>query len=920
MDKNTWHEMASEEILAYMKVDEQKGLDSKEAERRLTLVGANTLQEQQKVAPIKLFLAQFSDFMVLVLIGAALISLVLEEYADAITILAIVILNSFLGFIQEYKAEKSLQALRKIIAPEAKVRREGKHCKIAADKIVPGDIVILETGDIVPADARLLTTSQLEVNEATLTGESLPVKKNVADLYPAETALGDRKNMVYMGTVVSRGKGMGVVADTGMCTEMGQIAQYIQQVKEQVTPLQKRLAQLGKWLVLLCLAIVGAVVATGILRGEPAYNMFLTGVSLAVAAIPEGLPAIVTVALAIGVQKMVKVEAIVRSLPAVETLGCATVICSDKTGTLTQNEMTTRQLYLAGDYVYFSGEGYNPQGNLQYPEDEGWEIKNKQGLEKALMIAALCNNAILQKDDIQIRGLLRKNKDNIWNIIGDPTEGALLVAAAKGNSWRETLEQAQQRIYEIPFDSERKRMSTIYQENSTGDLTLYCKGAPDFILDSCTHIWWNGKIVSLTKDLKEQVVQANAHMASKALRVLGLAFRQMPKSQSLEDEKKLEEELIFIALAGINDPPRATAKEAVKLCKRAGIKTVMITGDHKNTAEAVAKELNIIAHKEQQVITGQELDELNDYRLQKIINKIAVFARVSPKHKIRIVKAYKEKGHVVAMTGDGVNDAPAVKEADIGVSMGITGTDVTKEASSLILGNDDFATIVKAVKEGRIIYDNIKKFIRYLLSCNVGEVLTMFCATLLGIPLPLIPIQILWVNLVTDGLPAMALGLDPGDPDVMSKPPRDPQESIFSHGLAGRIFMRGVTIALVTLTVYILGYLLGGHNLALARTMAFSALVLSQLFYVFECRSELHSIFELGFFTNSYLVGAVLCSVIMQLVVIYLPFFQMIFKTVPLGLWHWVIILVLTLGTTLLQGFYRTVKIRRKDNILFIKN
>lgn len=918
MKKNTWHELTSEEVLAHMKVDEQKGLDNKEAERRLTLVGANILQEQQKVSAIKLFLSQFADFMVLVLIGAALISIVLGEYADAITILAIVILNSILGFIQEYKAEKSLQALRKMIAPEAKVRREGRQSKISADKLVPGDIIILETGDIVPADMRLLITNQLEVNEATLTGESLPVKKKAEGLYPRETALGDRKNMVYMGTVVSRGKGLGVVADTGMCTEMGQIAGYIQQVKEQVTPLQKRLDQLGKWLVVLCVAIVGVVVVTGIVRGEPAYNMFLTGVSLAVAAIPEGLPAIVTVALAIGVQKMVKVEAIVRSLPAVETLGCATVICSDKTGTLTQNEMTTRQLYLAGDYVNFTGEGYHPQGNLQYPKDEEWKNKNKLGLEKALMIAALCNNAILQKGDLQIRGLLRKNKDNVWNIIGDPTEGALLVAAAKGNSWRETLEQKQKRIYEIPFDSDRKRMSTIYQEDQ--ELMLYCKGAPDFILNLCNKIWWNGKIVPLTKKLQDEVFKANVHMTSQALRVLGLAFRQLPNSLNLEEENDLEKELIFVALAGINDPPRATAKEAVKLCKRAGIKTVMITGDHKNTAEAVARELNIITHKDHQVITGLDLDEFSDYRLKEVINKIVVFARVSPKHKIRIVKAFKEKGHVVAMTGDGVNDAPAVKEADIGVSMGKTGTDVTKEASSLILGNDDFATIVKAVKEGRTIYDNIKKFIRYLLSCNVGEVLTMFCATLLGIPLPLIPIQILWVNLVTDGLPAMALGLDHGDPDVMKKPPRNPQESIFSHGLAGRIFMRGVTIALVTLAVYISGYLLGGYNLALGRTMAFSALVFIQLFYVFECRSEYHSIFELGFFTNPYLVGAVGCSVIMQLMVIYLPFFQTIFKTVPLGLWHWAIILLLTLGTTLLQGFYHTVKIRSNDNILFLKN
>ncbi|MCR4441167.1 MAG: cation-translocating P-type ATPase [Peptococcaceae bacterium] len=911
--------MTAREVLEDFMVEAQKGLSAGESMRRLKLVGPNRLKEQKKVSPVFIFFSQFTDFMVLVLMAASVVSGFLGEYADSFTILFIIVLNAVLGFIQEYRAEKSLDALKKMTAPEARLIREGRVLRVPAEEVVPGDIVVLETGDLIPADLRIIEANQLEVNEATLTGESLPARKRPQETFAVSTTLADRKNMGYMGTVVTRGRGTGVVVGTGMATEMGQIAGYIQQVQDEDTPLQKRLAHLGRWLVMACLAVVALVVAAGIMRGEPAYGMFLTGVSLAVAAIPEGLPAIVTVTLAAGVQKMVKRQAIVRELHAVETLGCATVICSDKTGTLTKNEMTVRRIYLAGTTVQVTGEGYDPHGRLTCSGDESWTEKNKGGIDQAMKIAALCNNASLRKNNITIKGLFRNGDRQAWKVEGDPTEGALLVAAAKAGLWRETLERKENRVREIPFDSERKRMSVVYETKGSGKRYVYCKGAPDVLLDLCRWVWWNNEIVPLKPELKKAVLQADEEMAGEAMRVLGLAFREIPAGFNLEDESGIETDLVFVALAGMIDPPKATAREAVGICRAAGIKTVMITGDHKRTAEAIAKEVRIITGPGQLVLTGPELDGLSDYQLGNIINQVAVFARVSPKHKIRIVRALKNAGHIVAMTGDGVNDAPAVKEADIGVSMGIAGTDVTREASSLVLGNDDFATIVAAVEEGRIIYDNIRKFIRYLLSCNAGEIMTMFAATLLGLPLPLIPIQILWMNLVTDGLPAMALGFDPGDPDIMNRRPRSPRENIFAHGLSRRIIVRGFIITAAVLFVYITGFFAGGKNLELARTMAFTTLVFVQLLYVFDCRSERYSIFDLGFLSNPYLVGAVTCSIIMQLAVIYVPAFQGLFGTVPLELWPWGLIISLSIGTTLLQGLYRTVKIRRKRRIISLR-
>ena len=913
MENKPWYSRAQEDVLDELMVEPEKGLSQEEAKRRLELVGYNQLTQQKPISPLIIFFNQFRDFMVMVLLAATCISGLLGEYADAITIMAIIVLNAFLGFIQEYKAEKSMEALKKLIAPEARVLRSGQETKISAKELVPGDIVILNTGDIIPADLRLLEAYQMEIEESTLTGESVPVKKNSSSIYELNTGLGDRRNMAYMGTIVTRGKGLAVVTDTGMLTEMGQIAGLIQKVSEEQTPLQKRLEQLGKWLVLFCLIIVIIVVLTGILRGEDFYQMILTGVSLAVAAIPEGLPAIVTIALAVGVQKMIKRRAIIRKLPAVETLGCATVICSDKTGTLTQNEMTVRKILISDELLEISGEGYEPRGEFQPLQQK----RNKQTLELGLKIAALCNNSILKKNNIIIKGLFRK-EENPWQISGDPTEGALLVLAAKGGLWREQLEKKEKRVYEIPFDSERKRMSVVY-EDSWGKVKVYTKGAPDVILEKCKYVMWEGRVTPLTKEIKQKILTYNDKMAEEALRVLGLAYKELGQRMNFqENEDSLEENLIFVGLTGMIDPPRPSAIKAIAVCRNAGIKTVMITGDHKITAGAVAKELNIL-EEDSIVLTGGELDSLSDKKLGEIINKVAVYARVSPKHKLRIVKALKEKGHVVAMTGDGVNDAPAVKEADIGIAMGITGTDVTKEASAMILADDNFATIVSAIEEGRGIYDNIRKFIRYLLSCNVGEVLTMFFAALLALPLPLLPIQILWVNLVTDGLPAMALGVDKGDPDIMERKPRHPKESIFAYGLARRIMVRGSLICVGTLLVFTLGFQLSA-NLTIARTMAFTTLVFSQLFHVFDCRSERYSIFEIGIFTNMFLVAAVSCSILMHLMVLYLPFFQPIFKTYPLELIHWAVILGVSGGTTLLQSVYRSLKRMYLRHFVYVRS
>lgn len=907
MQRQVWHILTGEEICKELKVDPEKGLNDKEVNRRLAEWGYNTLAVKKGVNPVFLFLGQFKDFMVIVLMVATLISGMLGEIADAVTILAIILLNSVLGFIQEYKAERSMESLRSLAAPEAMALRNNLGMKVPASDLVPGDIVMIEAGDRIPADIRWLKTANIRVEESALTGESQPVAKSNQPLVDEYSPIADRKNMGFMGTVVVNGRGLGIVVATGMDTEMGIIAGMIQEVKDEETPLQKRLAQLGKWLVTMSLAVCIVVVVTGLLQGESFEKMFFAGVSLAVAAIPEGLPAIVTVALAIGVQRMVKRNAVIRKLPAVETLGCATIICSDKTGTLTQNEMTVRQILCEDQVITLSGQGYDPKGEYHGADP----YKEKSVIKELLKCAALCNNAVLTKKGVKVAGLFRGKGQESWSIDGDPTEGALLVAAAKAGVWREGLERKEQRIAEIPFESERKRMTVIYK-NKEG-YKAYIKGAPDVILGLCTQEMTKQGMMDLTPERSKQILFVHDEMASHALRVLALAVKNVEKNEATGE---VENNLIFIGLMGMIDPPRTSAMKAIKICQTAGIKPVMITGDHKLTAQSVARELGILRGADQLIVTGAELDRMSEEDLIKRVMKVSVFARVAPRDKLRIVRAYKKNGHIVAMTGDGVNDAPAIKEADIGVAMGQTGTDVTKEASAMVIADDNFATIVAAVEEGRGIYDNIRKFIRYLLSCNLGEVLTMFLGTLAGLPLPLLPIQILWVNLVTDGLPAMALGVDGIDSDIMKKSPRKPDESVFARGLGRKILIRGTMIGFGTLLVFVIGLWFGVGLLA-ARTMAFTTLVFSQLFHVFDCKSETRGIFEVGIFSNPLLVIAVMISVMMQLSVIYFPLLQAIFKTTALQGWQWLIILIVAGGPSILIGLARLFRnvFHRKERV-----
>lgn len=910
MRQRAWHVLPWLDVAKYLGVNPGKGLSLKEVNRRLSEVGQNILETKKGVHPVFLFLGQFKDFMVLVLLAATIVSALMGEIADAITIMAILVLNAILGFIQEYRAERSMESLKTLTAPEARVLRDGVEVRIPATELVPGDIVLLEAGDRIPADIRWIQAVNVEVEESALTGESHPVPKRIGELKDELTPMADRVNMGYMGTSLVSGRGAGVVVATGMDTEMGIIASMIQSVEGEETPLQKRLDQLGKYLVMISLIVCGLVVITGIIRGEGIYKMFLAGVSLAVAAIPEGLPAIVTVALAIGVQRMVKRNAIIRKLPAVETLGCATVICSDKTGTLTQNEMTVRQIYVDRKMVAVTGQGYDPKGEFLGADP----VKEKGPLQEALKVAALCNNSSLTRKGMQVAGLFRSGKDSFWGIEGDPTEGALLVAAAKGGIWRETLERKEERIGEIPFDSDRKRMSVVYQ-GKRGKVA-YVKGAPDEILKRCKSELTSEGIVELSEIRRRGIMKANDEMAKKALRVLALAQKPLRNNEA-ETEENVENDLVFVGLMGMIDPPRPSAAKAIKVCRKAGIKPVMITGDHRLTAEAVARELGILRSGEDEIVTGAELAQMSDEELTSRVMNISVYARVTPKDKLRIVRALKKNNQVVAMTGDGVNDAPAVKEADIGIAMGKTGTDVTKEASSMVLADDNFATIVAAVEEGRGIYDNIRKFIRYLLSCNIGEVLTMFLAVLLGLPLPLLAIQILWVNLVTDGLPAMALGVDGADKDIMTRKPRDPKENIFARGLAQKILIRGTLIGLGTLLVFGLALFMGVDMLA-ARTMAFTTLVFSQLFHVFDCKSETRGIFEVGLFSNPYLVAAVAGSTLMQLSVIYFPPLQAIFKTTALVGWQWGLILLVAGGPTILIGLFRLISKALRGNRVMI--
>jgi Ca2+-transporting ATPase len=865
---SNWFNYSSEQVIKALATNLTHGLTSFEARRRLEEVGHNQLNAVLKISPWRIFFSQFTDFMVLVLIGAAIVSGIIGEKEDALTIIAIIIINALLGFFQEYRAEKSLEALKELTSPLAYVRRDGKLLKVPAKELVPGDIMVLENGRRIPADGRVVEVVDLEVNEATLTGESMAVPKKTEVLQEPQSSLGDRRNMVFAGTVVTGGRGQAVVSATGMKTEIGKIAGMISQVEEEITPLQKRLEQLGQWLVIVCLGVCAMVGTMGTLRGEPPRQMFLAAVSLAVAAIPEGLPAIVTIALAIGVQKMIKRNAIIRKLPAVETLGCATVICSDKTGTLTRNRLTVTKVWTGGEEYVVAGTNKQVKKGTQLPA----------AMKRLLEIGTLCNNAQLEPE----------GKD--FTVIGDPTEGAILAATATYEMTADNLYREYRREGEIPFSSERKRMG-VWVKDGNGNRWLMVKGAADVILDRSTQLHNNDTLVPLDPPLKLKIKQQIDAWGAEALRVLAFAYRPARPGESKENKASdPEQDLIFSGLMGMTDPPRPESRLAIEKSRRAGIEVKMITGDYPRTAAAIGKQISLL-RPQGKIITGAELDRLSEAELAKVIADIDVFARVSPHHKLRVVKALKKNGAVVAMTGDGVNDAPAIKESDIGVAMGISGTDVTKEASAMVIADDNFASIVAAVEEGRTIYDNIRKFIRYLLSCNIGEILTMCGGILLGLPFPLLPIQILWVNLVTDGLPAIALGMEPAEPGTMSRPPRPPEEGIFSRGLGWKIALQGFLIGSATLAVYII-QLRGGSSLAAARTASFATLVFAQLCFVFQCRSENRSLMENNPFQNLYLLGAVSISTLMQIGVIYLPWLQRIFYTTPLNGGDWLLVLL----------------------------
>ncbi|NLC53144.1 MAG: cation-translocating P-type ATPase [Firmicutes bacterium] len=885
-----WYRRSVTETAAELATDLTTGLTHSAAAERFGKYGPNELQKQSGPTVWQKVLGQLKDFLILLLLGAAVISLFLGETSDAIVIFLVVTLNTVLGVVQELKAEKALSALEELAAPLAKVHREGQTREVAAKELVPGDLIILEAGDFVPADARLVTADSLQVNESALTGESVPVEKEAEYTAAEDLPLGDQKNMVFKGTIVTFGRGRALVTGTGMDTELGRIAGLLQAGPEEKTPLQKRLDSFGKQIGLLAIGVCLFIFLVGMLRGNRFYEMFLVAVSLAVAAIPEGLPAIITIVLALGVQRMAGQKAIIRRLPAVETLGSATVICSDKTGTLTQNAMTVRRIVTGTADYAVTGEGLKAAGEFRR-DGAAVVVKDQPLLDLIIKIGALCNDAEFLPEEAQI--------------VGDPTEGALVVAAAKAGFSRKELQAAYPRKWEYPFDSVRKRMSTVHQ----GDLVpmlageagedhrwLLVKGAPDLVLENCK--WWLGTDgpQELTADRKAELLKVNQELASEALRVLAFAFRPDPPAGSAPVEE-VEKELTFVGFMGMLDPPRPEAKAALRVCQEAGIAVKMITGDHRDTAVAIAQQLGL-AGSEDSVLIGAELDALDGEELAQKVDRVSVFARVSPEHKVRIVDALKQNRAIVAMTGDGVNDAPALKKADIGAAMGQTGTDVAKEAADMVLADDNFATIVRAVQEGRVIFENIKKTVYFLLSCNLVEIITIFSAILLGWPVPLYPIQILWVNLVTDSLPALALGVEPPEGDIMKRPPLHPEQGLFDRKARLLLTVFGIFIAGVTLTAFRIGL---RETVPKGETMAFATLGLCQLVHAYNFRSLTASLWQRGFFQNKQLLGASAASTFLHLIVFFTPGLRGIFRAELLPLGDWVIVFGLAL-TPLLMG------------------
>ena len=857
-----WFSKSQDQVLNELDVNQKQGLTNEEAQKRLEQYGENKLKGKPKKSLILLFFSQLKDMLIYVLLGAAVITMAIGEYIDAIIILLVVILNAVIGVVQEYKAEKAIEALQKMTTPKSLVRRNGEAIEINSELLVPGDIVIIDAGRFIPADIRLIESANLQIEESALTGESVPSEKNAIDIHEdPKTPIGDKTNMAFMSTLVTYGRGEGVVVATAMETEMGKIAKILDEDIEEMTPLQKRLEELGKTLGFLAIGICVLIFGVALIQKRDLYEMFMTAISLAVAAIPEGLPAIVAIVLALGVTRMSKINAIVKKLPAVETLGSVNIICSDKTGTLTQNKMTVVKHYTIENYV-----------DLQSSE------KSNEASEDAKLLIesfVLCSDATFENGQST----------------GDPTEIALVVMGDQYGMTRKALHDAFPRVGEKPFDSDRKLMSTL--NKTEFGYRVHTKGAIDNILKLSTHALVNGKEVPLTDDLKTKFLEVAETMSNEALRVLGAAYKNV---SSVIAADEMENNLVVVGIVGMIDPPRLEVKDSINEAKGAGITAVMITGDHKNTAFAIAKELGI-AERIEQSITGAEIDEFTDEAFSAQINNYRVFARVSPEHKVKIVKAFKSHGNIVSMTGDGVNDAPSLKNADIGVAMGITGTDVSKGASDMILTDDNFTTIVNAIEEGRNIYSNIKKAVVFLLSCNLGEIIAVFFSVLFFWPVPLLPTQILWINLVTDTLPAIALGMDPGDKDVMKKKPRDPKESFFANGAGIRAIIGGALIGSLTLAAFFYG--LYEHGFALdsknitddaityARTMAFVVLAASQLFYALSMRHSSKSIFQVGIFTNKYLIGAIFIGLLLQVGVISVPFLAAAFKVQMLSVADW---------------------------------
>jgi P-type Ca2+ transporter type 2C len=890
---NLWHSKTVEEALIELNVA-SKGLTSQQAQERLTKYGPNELKKEKGKSPLKLLLGQFTDILMIILLIATALSFVVGEATDAIIILAIVIASATLGFTQEYRSEKAVEALKKMTSPTASVLRDGKEVRIPAAELVPGDIILLYTGDKIPADGRLLEAFTMKTDEAPLTGESSAVNKSTLEL-PKQTQLNDRKNMVFTGTVVVYGRGKAVVTTSGMNTEFGKIAQMVQAAPLEKTPLEKRLSNVGKWIGILALVIAVSVGVIGIaVEQRPILEMILWSISLAVAAVPEALPAIVTGALAIGMYRMAKVSAIVKRLPAVETLGSTSVICSDKTGTMTKGEMTVRNIYVNQQNIKVTGIGYVPEGEFQF-EDK--KVAPDENLKTLLKVAVLCNDSGLEQD----------SQTRKWLVKGDPTEGALVVTAEKAGLNKEELEEQEPRVFEVPFSSERKRMTTIHTKD--GKRIAYMKGAPEMVIERCSKIVFDSKVQPFTKEDKTNHFKVTETLALQALRNLAFAYKELP-SGTEEFKEEMEEDFVFVGIMSMIDPPRPEVKDAIAICRKAGIRVVMITGDHKLTATAVGKELNLLDEKDLAscVLTGQDLEQMSDEQLADIVERVVIYARVAPEHKVRIVKAWKQKDQIVAMTGDGVNDAPALKMSDIGVAMGISGTEVSKEAADMILADDNFASIVKAVREGREIFDNIKKYLTYLLQCNIMEILVMFFAVV-SVPyiariitpgsdaelisdaaIALTAVQILWMNLVTDGLPAIALGVDPGDPDLMDRKPRKPNESIFSKDV--KVYLTVIPI-IMTILLLIAFYShmpwTSSFHLLEARTQLLTAMIVIQLVIALSMRSLKYPVFKVGLFKNKYLWYAIASSFALQLVILYVPGLQSLFDVHMPELIDWAI-------------------------------